>query len=368
MVGVKPKGLAICCCFALDLQRRMKRENPSENPSLPILPLQNVGTGGRPSDEVLVEMDHEGLSEVDPVQGQIRSAIESCGVSQPGLSSSIAALDGVDNPEEAQPSEPSEKEPYGPWMQASSRRRKPVSHSVSLGSSGNRGRQPPVNSGSRFASLVEDSGVINIPSTMSMDARESVVMNGDGRHSVPAVGQTSRLDIGGPTVLKNAAYKASNPEKRSKSSKFSSGTARVVSLVNEKEPVVATQGKTFGNEHHKTTTIVEQPIQLSAAIGGKIIKERGNVVRSRNDGIHLDRPGIRVQKLYTSSHMQPALYEWMQEFAKELESGGKVADGTFGVDDGFIATNKDTRHIANHGNSVTDNAVAVMQAGGWRLG
>ncbi|KAK8681663.1 hypothetical protein V6N13_054065 [Hibiscus sabdariffa] len=289
---------------------------------------------------------------------------ESCGLMQPALPSSNLAGDGVDNSEEARTLESSENEPFGPWMQVSSQRHKHVSMVSGMESSRNRGRQSSVPSGSRFVSLAEDTSMLYIPGTGGLDAHVGAVMSEDGRQSVPTVGQTSMSNIGGSLVSKNAAYKASNPEKRSKSPKSGLGPTRVVSVVHEKEHVVSTQRKTFGNEHHKAVTIVEQPIKSNGATGGKIIKERGAVVRNRTDGVCLERPGVRFRKANSSSTTtQPTFYEWMQEFAKELEGGGMVVGGTSGASGEPIATVPNTRQISKPGDSVDVNAKAGSRAG-----
>ncbi|KAK8565183.1 hypothetical protein V6N12_058756 [Hibiscus sabdariffa] len=317
-------------------------ENTNETPILPILSLQNVGPGGWPPDVVSVEMDHEGMLEaISVASGSLDKEMqpENMILQEYDNSDSLKAVDGrsggslsyasvvalspnvtgkkysdwknafdnvvvseanyiidcsvgSDKLDDVRPSEPSEKKLYGPWMQASSRRRKSTIVSFGTGLVGNCGKQSTVASVSRFSSLAEETETVNIPNPGIMEVPNHDVMIED-------------------------AYRASNPEKRSKVSKSSSSSARVVYLMNEKVPEVSTQGKTLGNERHKATTIVEQPLKMSAATGGKIIKERG---------VRLDHPGLCIRKSNVSSHTsQPELYEWMQKFAKELEGEGMDA-------------------------------------------
>ncbi|KAL4272377.1 hypothetical protein GQ457_13G019170 [Hibiscus cannabinus] len=250
------------------------------------------------------KLEYEGLQSICFKCGVYGHLKESCGVVQPVTQLSNPGGIGAVISEAVQPLEPSAKEPFGPWMQVSSRRRKTVYLGSDMGSPRNRGKQPMAASGSRFASLAENNSRLNVITSGNEDTRVSDAIKEDGRQLNPAVGQTSMPDIGGSVVLKNAAYKASNPEKWLKSAKLGLDSARVVPIVHEKEPVVSIQGKTLGNEHHKAALIVEQSVQLNGAAGGKIIKERGVGARNRPDGVRLDCSGVRFRKINSSSTLE----------------------------------------------------------------
>ncbi|KAK8565215.1 hypothetical protein V6N12_058785 [Hibiscus sabdariffa] len=344
--------------------------NPSLNLTLRLPSLQNVGPGGRPPDTVPVAMDHErvlgdtsvqhesrsihgelGDPDVGVIAGHLNDMIlgsvdkemhhmetmahdsvvvthpqapdvnrgssptyarmvannpsvvgkkvsdwrtdndnvvvleETCGVALHGLNTSVVNSDIVDKSAYERPSEPSAHDPYGPWMQVVSRFHK-LSGSGTLGS---RGKALPGGSDSRFDVLAsevepvqEDMAVNGIVPDMNL-----VLVADSDEASV--VGRKARMDYGRKTRAKIVASVDSNPDIRSKNSIPSMSNVQVV-----------TSG---------------------ATTGGKISKARGTVGHALNDGVRPDHLGVRIRKNNNGHHMpQPALFEWTQKFALELEA------------------------------------------------
>ncbi|KAK8672631.1 hypothetical protein V6N13_110996 [Hibiscus sabdariffa] len=105
---------------------------------------------------------------------------------------------------------------YGPWMVVDTRRRRGLGNSgPAKDVSGNKAR-PSTSHGSRFAELeVED---VMIPNDDSIEQVSEVrVLNTENVITKNTAGRGSKSTVQQPTFVKNAAYKASNPDKKSAS-------------------------------------------------------------------------------------------------------------------------------------------------------
>ncbi|KAK8716077.1 hypothetical protein V6N13_043396 [Hibiscus sabdariffa] len=343
----------------------------SENPSMPVSSLQQVGPGGRPPDMVSMAMDHEEVVETEPVQQQsVGGDIQLHGSSAATLSGEIKANKGflpfyasmvaknptvtgtqdsvwktdnasvvvseadyiIDRLSDAGSCttitrnlgierllEPSEKEPYGPWMQVAPQWRKPSG----LGTSGSCGKTSIRVSGSRFKALAGELESGQGDPTVDEGSLERDAVFGAGLSEAAKARQTSRVDSEGLQMSKNVSYKDAKPVKRSKKVQPPTINMNVVPLVNIDEPTVITQ---------------------VAVTGGKMLKVRGTARRSLHEGIQLDRPGVRLQIGITSQDTsQPTLFEWIQKFSQDLE---EVNAGTCGVP---IGQGMDTRQLPTSG-------------------
>ncbi|KAK8534055.1 hypothetical protein V6N12_047453 [Hibiscus sabdariffa] len=222
---------------------------------------------------------------------------------------------------------------------------------------------------------------------MSSIALTNVASVNTGSRNVATVSTSSTRNVlnggpkvssHGPTVVKNAAYKASNPDKRAKSSANTLGTFEVVpvnpdqevvelfdptpiDLPSIEEEVVAVPhvvAKRGGS--HTAVSLVEAQLRDNQALRGKIMRARGSAGRALNDsprrGLNLQKPaGVRISS-------QPILTEWMSGCAKQLDEVGAMRgdlnqDVSFQSEDPVVAITDNNVLEGSDGSGTRDDLI-----------
>ncbi|KAK8659634.1 hypothetical protein V6N13_029831 [Hibiscus sabdariffa] len=223
-----------------------------------------------------------------------------------------------------EPIGPSKDDLYGPWMVVDTRRRRVSGVSGPVKDvSGNKDRAS-TSHGSRFAALVVED-VMN-PTDENVEPSNAVgALNTESTTPKLTAGRVSKSIVQRPTVVKNAAYKASNPDKKGgKRSKLNVGLP-VNPICIDQEVEVVHHPVAHHLNTHTAVSLVDKYPGSSEAIGGKMQRVRGAAGRALNSSV---RRGVNIKKPADVHPLsQSPLSEWAVNFSKQLAASGDTVGG-----------------------------------------
>ncbi|KAL4285073.1 hypothetical protein GQ457_16G011210 [Hibiscus cannabinus] len=223
-----------------------------------------------------------------------------------------------------EPIGPSKDDLYGPWMVVDTRRRRASGVSGPVkNASGNKDRAS-TSHGSRFTALVVED--VMTPTDESVEPNNVVgVLNTVSTTPKLTAGQVSKSIVQRPMVVKNAAYKASNPDKRgSKQPELNVGLP-VKPICVDQEVEVVHHPVAHHSDNHNVVSLVDKYPGSLEVIGGKMQRVRGAAGRALNSsarrGFNIKKPaGVRPLS-------QSPLSEWAVNFSKQLAVSGDTVGG-----------------------------------------
>ncbi|KAK8672309.1 hypothetical protein V6N13_110682 [Hibiscus sabdariffa] len=219
---------------------------------------------------------------------------------------------------------PSKDDLYGPWMVVDTRRRRVSGVSGPVKDvSGNKDRAS-TSHGSRFAALVVED--VMTPTDENVEPSNAVgALNTESTTPKLTAGRVSKSIVQRPTVVKNAAYKASNPDKKGgKRSELNVGLP-VNPICIDQEVEVVHHPVAHHSNNHTTVSLVDKYPGSSEAIGGKMQRVRGAAGRALNSSV---RRGVNIKKpAGVCSLSQSPLSEWAVNFSKQLAASGDTVGG-----------------------------------------
>ncbi|KAK8607501.1 hypothetical protein V6N13_053234 [Hibiscus sabdariffa] len=120
-----------------------------------------------------------------------------------------------------------------------------------------------------------------------------------------------------PQVSKNAAYRKSNPPKKSKEVARGDDKAKLTHVSIDQDVVIISQDNAGNSYRHTTITLMEKRYETPRSSGGKIVKARGYVGRVSLEG---HRRVFSLRKpLEIPSRSQPSLHDWMSNLSSQWE-------------------------------------------------
>ncbi|KAK9037106.1 hypothetical protein V6N11_022028 [Hibiscus sabdariffa] len=189
--------------------------------------------------------------------------------------------------------------------------------------SGNKDRAS-TSHGSRFAALVVED--VMTPTDENVEPSNAVgALNTESTTPKLTAGRVSKSIVQRPTVVKNAAYKASNPDKKGgKRSELNVGLP-VNPICIDQEVEVVHHPVAHHSNNHTTVSLVDKYPGSSEAIGGKMQRVRGAAGRALNSSV---RRGVNIKKpAGVCSLSQSPLSEWAVNFSKQLAASGDTVGG-----------------------------------------
>ncbi|KAL4291177.1 hypothetical protein GQ457_14G014560 [Hibiscus cannabinus] len=187
---------------------------------------------------------------------------------------------------------PSKDDLYGPWMVVDTRRRRVSGVSGPVKNvSGNKDRAS-TSHGSRFAALVVED--VMTPTEESVEPNNAVeVLNTVSTTPKHPAGQVSKSIVQRPTVVKNAAYKASNPNKKGSQQPELNVGLPVKPICVDQEVEVVHHPVAQHSDNHTAVSLVDKYPGSLEAIGGKMQRVRGAAGRALNSSA---RRGVNIKK------------------------------------------------------------------------
>ncbi|KAK9031348.1 hypothetical protein V6N11_032731 [Hibiscus sabdariffa] len=189
--------------------------------------------------------------------------------------------------------------------------------------SGNKDRAS-TSHGSRFATLVVED--VMTPTDENVEPSNAVgALNTESTTPKLTAGRVSKSIVQRPTVVKNAAYKASNPDKKGgKRSELNVGLP-VNPICIDQEVEVVHHPVAHHSNNHTVVSLVDKYPGSSEAIGGKMQRVRGAAGRALNSSV---RRGVNIKKpAGVRSLSQSPLSEWAVNFSKQLAASGDTVGG-----------------------------------------
>ncbi|KAK8630679.1 hypothetical protein V6N13_079461 [Hibiscus sabdariffa] len=244
----------------------------------------------------------------------VDDSAESCGKSSPPKEDPRPAMPGQDLNHSIEGSNTSI---YGPWMIASTRRRGAVKVANSVNPSVSNHTH---NRGSRFTALNVDEaadvagGVADIVAGAVVTASEVTVQEQTNR-GAPVAAAVQRHEL-----MKNAAYLASNPTRKSKkgaASKDIIGELNVVPVSSEHAASVVPHNVQRGSSSHNAILIVEPGYEANTGSPSRTGKGRGKGLKGPGE---IQRKGFKIHRqneAKTMGNRVPTL--WAKEFAEQID-------------------------------------------------
>ncbi|KAK9015561.1 hypothetical protein V6N11_006663 [Hibiscus sabdariffa] len=251
---------------------------------------------------------------LDRIYGLWHPRAESCGKSSPPKEDPRPAMPGQDLNHSIEGSNTSI---YGPWMIASTRRRGAVKVANSVNPSVSNHTH---NRGSRFTALNVDEaadvagGVADIVAGAVVTASEVTVQEQTNR-GAPVAAAVQRHEL-----MKNAAYLASNPTRKSKkgaASKDIIGELNVVPVSSEHAASVVPHNVQRGSSSHNAILIVEPGYEANTGSPSRTGKGRGKGLKGPGE---IQRKGFKIHRqneAKTMGNRVPTL--WAKEFAEQID-------------------------------------------------